>query len=174
MGRGTICSNKRCSHRLGLHTSATAKRWPLYAQDADAINTNNRKIYPKRGRRGQKNKFHSLITLISCIYIDMQTKLEPYNGSGKKVVVYNTYADKGRLHFDVFIPTDKSQPIQVPKEMDSKAVEYAKEFLGLIGKQPSSEEDDDLAVNMCERCHIDNTDLYASELWKLPGKEVFI
>jgi hypothetical protein len=63
----------------------------------------------------------------------MQAKLEPYNGSGKKVVVYNTYADKGRLHFDVFIPTDKSQPTQVPKEIDAEAVEYAKEFLRLIG-----------------------------------------
>ena len=90
----------------------------------------------------------------------MQAKLEPYNGSGKKVVVYNTYADKGRLHFDVFIPTDKSQSTQVPKEIDSEAVGYAKEFLTLIGK-PS----DDISVNMCERCHIDNTDLYASELW---------
>jgi hypothetical protein len=29
-------------------------------------------------------------------------------------------------------------------------------------------------VNMCERCHIDNTDLYAEELWKLPSKEIFI
>ena len=111
----------------------------------------------------------------------MQTKLEPYNGSGKKVVVYNTYADKGRLHFDVFIPTDKSQSMQVTKEMDDEAVEYAKEFLRLIGKrqqQPPSEEEEeeenDLTVNMCERCHIDNTDLYASELWKLPGKEIFI
>ena len=101
--------------------------------------------------------------------MDMQAKLEPYNGSGKKVVVYNTYADQGRLHFDVFIPTDKSQSIQVPKEIDAEAVEYAKEFLSIIGK-PS----DDVAVNMCERCHIDNTDLYASELWKLPGKDVFI
>jgi hypothetical protein len=104
----------------------------------------------------------------------MQTKLEPYNGSGKKVVVYNTYADKGRVHFDVFIPTDKSQPTQVPKEMDNEAIEYAKEFLSLIGKSPSSGDNDDIAVNMCERCHIDNTDLYASELWKLPGKEIFI
>ncbi len=103
----------------------------------------------------------------------MQAKLEPYNGSGKKVVVYNTYADKGRLHFDVFIPTDKSQPTHVPKEIDAKAVEYAKEFLSLIGKPPS-EDDDDLSVNMCERCHIDNTDLYADELWKLPRKEIFI
>ena len=99
----------------------------------------------------------------------MQAKLEPYSGSGKKVVVYNTYADKGVLHFDVFIPTDKSQSTQVPEEIDSEAVEYAKEFLTLIGK-PS----EDIAVNMCERCHIDNTDLYASELWKLPGKEIFI
>ena len=99
----------------------------------------------------------------------MQSKLKPYNGSGKKVVVYNTYADKGRLHFDVFITTDKSQASQVSRETDSKAVEYAKEFLKLIGK-PS----DDVAVNMCERCHIDNTELYASKLWKLPGKEIFI
>ena len=99
----------------------------------------------------------------------MQAKLETYHGSGKKVVVYNTYADKGRLHFDVFIPTDKSQATQVPKDIDSKAVEYAKEFLKLIGK-PS----DDISVNMCERCHIDNTDLYADQLWQLPGKEIFI
>ncbi len=99
----------------------------------------------------------------------MQAKLEPYNGSGKKVVVYNTYADEGRLHFDVFIPTDKTRSTQVPKEIDSEAVDYAKEFLTLIGK-PS----EDIAVNMCERCHIDNTELYASELWKLPDKEIFI
>lgn len=103
------------------------------------------------------------------LYTNMQTKLEPYNGSGKKVVVYNTYADSGRLHFDVFIPTDKSQSTQVPEEIDAQAAQYAKEFLSLIGK-PS----DDVAVNMCERCHIDNTDMYADELWKLPGKEIFI
>jgi hypothetical protein len=96
-------------------------------------------------------------------------KLEPYHGGRKKVVVYNTYADKGRLHFDVFIPTDKSNAVQIPKEMDAKAVEYAKEFLKLIGK-PS----DSLMVNMCERCHIDDTSLYANELWQLPGKDVFI
>ena len=97
------------------------------------------------------------------------TKLQPYQGGGKKVIVYNTYANGGKLHFDVFVPTDKSQATQVPKEMDMKAVEYAKEFLTLIGK-PS----DDIAVNMCERCHIDNTDLYANELWQLPGKDIFI
>jgi hypothetical protein len=56
----------------------------------------------------------------------MQAKLEPYHGSGKRVVVYNTYADKGRLHFDVFIPTDRSQAAQVSKETDAKAVEYAR------------------------------------------------
>jgi hypothetical protein len=49
-------------------------------------------------------------------------------------VVYNTYADNGRLNFDVFIPTDKSQSTQVPKEIDSDAVEYAKDFLRSIGK----------------------------------------
>jgi Domain of unknown function (DUF2024) len=143
------------------YTSITAKRGPLYAQNADVTSTSDEEI--EIGCRGQKNKFHS------CTTYGMQAKLEPYNGSGKKVVVYNTYADKGRLHFDVFIPTDKSQSTQVPKEIDSEAVEYAKEFLTLIDK-PS----EDIAVNMCERCHIDNTDLYASELWKLPGKEIFI
>ena len=102
-------------------------------------------------------------------FSNVMQELEPYHGSGKKVVVYNTYADKGRLHFDVFIPTDKSQATQVSSEIDSKAVEYAKEFLKLIGK-PS----DDISVNMCERCHIDNTSLYADQLWKLPGKEIFI
>lgn len=95
--------------------------------------------------------------------------LEPYHGGRKKVVVYNTYADGGKLHFDVFIPTDKSNASQVSKDMDEKAVEYAKEFLKLIGK-PS----DNLMVNMCERCHIDDTSLYANELWQLPGKDVFV
>lgn len=97
------------------------------------------------------------------------SKLQPYQGSGKKVVVYNTYADGGKLHFDVFVPTNKTRTSEIGKEMDAEAVEYAKEFLELIGK-PS----DDVAVNMCERCHIDNTALYESQLWKLPGKEVFI
>ncbi|MER3408337.1 MAG: hypothetical protein C4292_06345 [Nitrososphaera sp.] len=98
-------------------------------------------------------------------------QLEPYHGGRKKVIVYNTYADGGRLHFDVFIPTDKSSAMQIPKDMDMQAVEYAKEFLKLIGKQQQS---GDLMVNMCERCHIDDTSLYANELWQLPGKEVFI
>ena len=98
-----------------------------------------------------------------------KTKLEPYSGQGKKVIVYNTYADGGKVHFDVFIPTDKGRASQVPDEMDAKAVEYAKEFLLAIGK-PSS----NISVNMCERCHIDDTALYANQLWKLQGKEIFI
>lgn len=100
-------------------------------------------------------------------------QLEPYHGGRKKVVVYNTYADGGKLHFDVFIPTDKSNAGQVPKDMDAQAVEHAKEFLKLIGKQQSAG-DDNLVVNMCERCHIDDTSLYSNELWQLPGKDVFI
>jgi hypothetical protein len=39
-------------------------------------------------------------------------------------------------------PTNESQQTQVPKEIDAKAVGYAKEFLRLIG-EPS----DDVAVN---------------------------
>lgn len=96
-------------------------------------------------------------------------QLEPYEGEGKKVVVYNTYAEGGRLHFDVFIPTDKSTASQISNELDEKAVEYAKDFLKSIGKKS-----EDLSVNMCERCHIDNTALYNKQLWKLPGKEVYI
>jgi uncharacterized protein DUF2024 len=98
-------------------------------------------------------------------------QLEPYHGGRKKVVVYNTYADGGKLHFDVFIPTDKSNAGQIPKEMDAQAVEYAKEFLKLIGKQSTG---NSLMVNMCERCHIDDTSLYSNELWQLPGKDIFI
>ena len=113
-----------------------------------------------------KQKIKSYFVLSKVM---QNTKLQPYQGGGKKVIVYNTYANGGQLHFDVFIPTEKSQASQVAKDIDAKAVEYAKEFLALIGK-PS----DDVAVNMCERCHIDNTDLYANELWQLPGKEVFI
>lgn len=56
--------------------------------------------------------------------------------------------------------------------MDAQAVEYAKEFLKLIGKQSTG--NNGLMVNMCERCHIDDTSLYSNELWQLPGKEVFI
>lgn len=111
------------------------------------------------------------LKLTFAITTDNMQQLEPYHGGRKKVVVYNTYADGGNLHFDVFIPTDKSNAAQVSKEMDAQAVEYAKEFLRLIGKQQNS---GDLAVNMCERCHIDDTSLYANELWQLPGKEVFI
>ncbi len=99
----------------------------------------------------------------------MDGKLEPYHGGRKKVIVYNTYADRGRLHFDVFVPTDKSSSGQISREMDAQAVEYAKEFLKLIGKSS-----DNIMVNMCERCHIDDTSLYSNELWQLPGKDVFI
>ena len=95
--------------------------------------------------------------------------LKVFNGGTKNVVVYNTYADDRRIHFDVFIPTDKVDPTQVPKNVDTEAVEYAKEFLKLIGKSSKN-----LEVNICYRCHIDNTDLYAGELWQLPGKDVLI
>lgn len=95
--------------------------------------------------------------------------LKPYQGSRKRVIVYNTYADDHKIHFDVFIPTDKKKAHEVDKEFDAKAVEYAKEFLKMIGKSTENVE-----VNMCERCHIDTTDLYPDQLWQLPGKEVFI
>jgi hypothetical protein len=109
---------------------------------------------------------------IKVVFADrnsMDGKLEPYHGGRKKVIVYNTYADRGRLHFDVFVPTDKSSSGQISREMDAQAVEYAKEFLKLIGKSS-----DNIMVNMCERCHIDDTSLYSNELWQLPGKDVFI
>ncbi len=99
----------------------------------------------------------------------METQLKPYVGSAKNVVVYNTYADGRRIHFDVFIPTDAKDVDEVPAEYDKKAVEYAKEFLRLIGKP-----DKDVQVNICYRCHIDNTDFYSGELWQLPGKDVYI
>lgn len=99
----------------------------------------------------------------------MAQKLEPYKGEAKNVVVYNTYAANRKIHFDVFIPTDKTDTSEVPPEYDKKAVEYAKEFLRLINKS-----DSDVEVNICYRCHIDNTDLYEGELWKLPGKDVYI
>jgi len=95
--------------------------------------------------------------------------LKVYNGSTKSVVVYNTYADDRRIHFDVFIPTDKSNPAEVQKEVDDKAVEYAKEFLKLIGNPSKNVE-----VNICYRCHIDDTSLYEGQLWQLPGKDVLI
>jgi hypothetical protein len=95
--------------------------------------------------------------------------LKPYHGNAKNVVVYNTYADDRKIHFDVFIPTDKTNPSEVPKEVDTHAVEYAKEFLKLIGKPTTK-----LEVNICYRCHIDDTGLYEGELWQLPEKEVLI
>jgi len=95
--------------------------------------------------------------------------LKPYSGNAKNVVVYNTYADNRRLHFDVFIPTEKADPSQVPKEVDTQAVEYAKEFLKMIGKSSKG-----LEVNICYRCHIDDTSLYEGQLWQLPGKDILI
>ncbi|MFQ5940549.1 MAG: DUF2024 family protein [Nitrososphaerales archaeon] len=102
----------------------------------------------------------------------MSTKknsLKIYQGGTKSVVVYNTYADNHNIHFDVFIPTEKTNPSEIPKEVDAHAVEYAKEFLQLIGK-PS----ENVEVNICYRCHIDNTDFYTGQLWQLPTKEVLI
>ncbi len=95
--------------------------------------------------------------------------LKSYEGSTKKVVVYNTYADDYKIHFDVFIPTEEKSAAKIANEINDRAVEYAKEFLQLIGK-PS----ENVQVNMCERCHIDNTDLYSNQLWQLPGKEVYV
>lgn len=101
--------------------------------------------------------------------METHSKLQSYAGEGKSVVVYNTYADGRKIHFDVFVPTDKVRNSQIPQEMDVKAIKYAKEFIQLIGKST-----DKVQVNMCERCHIDNTDLYEGQLWKLPSKDVLI
>ena len=99
----------------------------------------------------------------------MKLALIPYDGPVKDVVVYNTYADGRRLHFDVFIPTPDLDVTKVPSSLDAEALGHAKTFLALIGHSTS-----EVQVSMCARCHIDNTGRYVGRLWKLPGTEATI
>ncbi len=99
----------------------------------------------------------------------MSPELKPYDGPVKNVVVYNTYADGRRLHFDVFIPTPEEDASRVPREMDAEAERHAKEFLRLIGEEPAR-----VTVSMCARCHIDSTGRYVGRLWRLPGVDATI
>ncbi len=99
----------------------------------------------------------------------MSTSLLPYDGPVKNVIVYNTYADGHRLHFDVFIPTPERDASSVPPELDAQAELHAKTFLQLIG-----EEDSNVTVSMCARCHIDSTGRYVGRLWRLPGTDATI
>lgn len=92
-------------------------------------------------------------------------RLTSYQGGKMKVVVYNTYADDRHLHFDVFLPiTDQSRT-----DMDSAALEAARSFLVLLGQAPG-----DVRINLCERCHIDDTEVYRGQLWKLPDSAALI
>ena len=99
----------------------------------------------------------------------MCSELVAYDGPVKNVVVYNTYADGRRLHFDVFIPTEEKDATRVPEAMDAEAELHAKHFLRLIGEESSN-----VTVSMCARCHIDSTGRYVGRLWKLPGTEATI
>jgi hypothetical protein len=96
-------------------------------------------------------------------------ELLPHEGPVSRVVVYNTYADGRRLHFDVFIPTNAKTTGDVSTELDTQALAHAKTFLRLIG-----EVENDVTVSMCARCHIDSTDRYVGRLWRLPDTDATI
>ncbi len=99
----------------------------------------------------------------------MSHELVAYSGPVTNVVVYNTYADGRRLHFDVFIPTPEREADRVLPALDDQAVTHAKTFLRLIG-EPS----DRVSVSMCARCHIDSTGRYVGKLWMLPDTDATI
>jgi hypothetical protein len=89
-------------------------------------------------------------------------KLQPYRGPHQNVVVYDTYADGGKVHFDVFLLTDKRSAAEVEAATDQRAVQVAERFLAAIGRGK-----DGVTVNRCRRCHIDDTDAYTGQLWDL-------
>lgn len=92
-------------------------------------------------------------------------RLTTYQGGKMQVVVYNTYANGRRLHFDVFLPTnDKSRGA-----LDAAALEAARAFLVLLGQTPN-----DVRIDLCERCHIDDTEVYRGQLWQLPDSRALI
>jgi Domain of unknown function (DUF2024) len=99
----------------------------------------------------------------------MSHDLIPYDGPVQNVVVYNTYADGRRLHFDVFIPTPEQDATRVSAALDLEAEGHAKTFLGLIGEERSN-----VTVSMCARCHIDSTGRYVGRLWMLPDTDATI
>ena len=92
----------------------------------------------------------------------MSSSLKAYLGPKKKVVVYDTYAAGGKIHFDVFLATDKTSTQEIDASEDARALAIAQEFLGAFGKGS-----DDLKVVRCRKCHIDDTDLYRGQLWEV-------
>lgn len=97
--------------------------------------------------------------------MSVDPRLTVYQGGNTRVAVYNTYADDRRLHFDVFLPMDA----QDRSTMDAAALEAARTFLSLLGR-PEGE----LRINLCERCHIDDTGVYRGQLWQLPESGALI
>lgn len=95
----------------------------------------------------------------------IDSRLGTYRGGKMKVVVYNTYAADRRFHFDVFLPIDGMNA----SEMDAAALESAREFLALIGEPHQK-----VRIDMCDRCHIDDTEVYKGQLWQLPGSGALI
>lgn len=96
-------------------------------------------------------------------------ELTAYRGGPKRVIVYDTYAEGRKIHFDVFVPTAANNIHAVDKEVDVLARQCAEEFLKLIGKSAEG-----LTVSMCERCHVDDTSVYGDRLFQLPGREIYI
>ena len=56
-------------------------------------------------------------------------KLAIYQGGPARVAVYDTYADGRRIHFDVFLRTDRADIRDVPKTVDERALAAARTFL---------------------------------------------
>src|SRR5512134_4020746 len=88
--------------------------------------------------------------------------LKRYEGPGRRVVVYDTYAGDGKIHFDVFLVTDETSVAAIPSEQDAQARRVAERFLELIGADAKS-----AVIERCRKCHIDDTSAYDGELWDL-------
>lgn len=98
----------------------------------------------------------------------MREDVIPYDGSPGRVVVYDTYANDGAIHFDVMILHDEAAG-ESESNVNRRALAVAKSFLEAFGADPSW-----VKLSGCSRCHVDELERYKGKLWFMSREGAWI
>jgi hypothetical protein len=91
----------------------------------------------------------------------------PSGNAEGRVVVYDTYARDGELHFDVFLRDEEGAK---ESDMNRRALAVAKAFLEAIAQDTRWAK-----LSGCTRCHLEELRDYAPRaLWHVPSHDAWI
>jgi hypothetical protein len=91
----------------------------------------------------------------------------PSGRADGRVIVYDTYAKDGALHFDVFLREEEGAK---ESEMNRRALAVAKAFLEAIAEDPRW-----VKLSGCTRCHVEDLGDYGpGALWHVRSHDAWI